>query len=228
MNTYIAINTLNGKFYIGSSKNFEQRKKEHLGSKANYPFQNALRKSPEVFEWEVHSDGYEEPVLEQALLDMYFNTEQCYNLNPLAERPPNLSNTTQWKNELLQKQKRGLEKPKGESWEKGMLAKTRERRSGEKNAMFGIPRTEEEKKKLSEANSGENHPQYGRTGALSPNSKAVLAIKPDGTELHFGSAREAARELGINQGHLSSRYLKPGKQPKQGKWEGWQFRYENQ
>jgi group I intron endonuclease len=88
MDTYTATNTINGKFYIGSTKNFEKRKKGHLQSKDNYPFQNALRKNPEVFEWEVWSDDSDEPVLEQALLDMWFGTEQCYNLNPLADRPP--------------------------------------------------------------------------------------------------------------------------------------------
>ncbi len=88
MDTYRATNTENGKFYIGSTKNFEKRKQGHLSSKWNYPFQNALRKNPDAFEWEVWSDDCEEPVLEQALLDMWFGKEQCYNLNPYASRPP--------------------------------------------------------------------------------------------------------------------------------------------
>lgn len=88
MDTYIARNTTNGKFYIGSARNFEARKKEHLASTCNYPFQNALRKNPEAFEWEVYSDDSEDRELEQALLDMFFGTEMCYNLNPLASAPP--------------------------------------------------------------------------------------------------------------------------------------------
>jgi len=88
MDTYKATNTLNGKFYIGSSRNFEERKKAHLSSKENYPFQNALRKNPEAFEWEVWSDDSDERILEQALLDIWFGKEQCYNLNPLASSPP--------------------------------------------------------------------------------------------------------------------------------------------
>lgn len=88
MDTYIATNTLNGKFYIGSSKNFEQRKSQHLKSKENYPFQNSLRKNPKEFEWEVWSDDSDEPILEQALLDMWFGKECCYNLNPSAKHPP--------------------------------------------------------------------------------------------------------------------------------------------
>ena len=88
MDTYKATNTTNGKFYIGSTTNFERRKAEHLKSDANYPFQNALRNNPEVFEWEVWSDDYNESILEQALLDMWFGKECCYNLNPSAQHPP--------------------------------------------------------------------------------------------------------------------------------------------
>jgi group I intron endonuclease len=88
MDTYRATNTINGKFYIGSSVNFEERKKAHLSSKENYPFQNALRKNPEAFIWEVWSDDSEDRELEQALLNMWFGKEQCYNLSPYATFGP--------------------------------------------------------------------------------------------------------------------------------------------
>jgi hypothetical protein len=86
MDTYRATNTTNGKFYIGSTTNFERRRAEHLNSKRSLPFQNALRKNPDAFEWEVWSDDSDEPILEQALLDMWHGKECCYNLNPLADR----------------------------------------------------------------------------------------------------------------------------------------------
>jgi hypothetical protein len=86
MDTYRATNTTNGKFYIGSTTNFERRKYEHLRSLDNLPFQNALRNNPKAFEWEVWSDDSNEPVLEQALLDMWFGKECCYNLNSQADR----------------------------------------------------------------------------------------------------------------------------------------------
>ena len=89
-------------------------------------------------------------------------------------------------------------------------------KSGEKHYQFGVPRTEEENRKNSEANSG----------AMSPCSKAIIAIEPDGTKLHFGSGREAARELGFHQGNLC-RYLKFGQSLKWGKFKGWQFLYKN-
>jgi hypothetical protein len=102
-----------------------------------------------------------------------------------------------------------------------------ERMSGEKNPLFGVPRTEEWKKAHSERMSGEKHPNYGRTGALHPQSKAIIAIEPDGTERHFGSGCEAARELGINNNSLCSKYLKTGNSPTRGKFKDWRFIYEN-
>ena len=88
MDTYKATNTTNGKFYVGSTTNFERRKAEHLACTENYPFQNALRKNPEAFEWEVWSDKSDDSLLEQALLDIWFGKECCYNINPFASRPP--------------------------------------------------------------------------------------------------------------------------------------------
>jgi group I intron endonuclease len=87
MITYIATNTLNGKFYIGSTIDFEKRKKSHINSELEYPFHRALRKNPEAFVWEVYLDDSEGRELEQALLDMWFGKEQCYNLSENASSP---------------------------------------------------------------------------------------------------------------------------------------------
>ena len=85
MQTYIARNTKNGKFYIGSTVNFEHRKNQHFRDSSELPFHRALRKNPSDFEWEVFEDNSEGRELEQALLDMFFGTEMCYNLNPNAD-----------------------------------------------------------------------------------------------------------------------------------------------
>ena len=95
-----------------------------------------------------------------------------------------------------------------------------ERMSGENNPNYGIPKTEDWKKAQSEKMSG----RY--LGALSPCSKAIIAIKPDGTELHFGGVGESARELRIDRGSLC-KYLKTGNSPRWGKFEGCRFVYEN-
>jgi len=98
--------------------------------------------------------------------------------------------------------------------------------SGENNPLFGVPRTEAQKKAHSERMSGEKHPNYGNTGALNPLSKAIIAIQPDGTELHFGSIREAARKLKKDRCDLG-KYLKTGHVPTKGKFKGWRFLYKN-
>jgi hypothetical protein len=92
--------------------------------------------------------------------------------------------------------------------------------AGEKNPMYGVPKTEAQKKTQSKKLTG----RY--LGALNPSSKAIIAIEPDGTQRHYGSGREAARNLEINRGDLS-RYLKSGKSPRWGKWKGWQFLFKN-
>ena len=95
-----------------------------------------------------------------------------------------------------------------------------ERNSGEKHPNYGVPHTEEWKKAQSEKLTGRYF------GALNPNSKAIIAIEPDGTQRHYGSVREATRELRIPKTSLC-KWLKPGKQPKWGKFKGWQFLYNN-
>ena len=107
----------------------------------------------------------------------------------------------------------------------------------------GVSKTEEDKRKISKANTGKIHTEaqnkaqserksgkknhmFGRTGALSPSSKAIIAIQPDDTERHFGSGHEAARELGIDQGNLRY-FLKNGHVSTKGKFKGWRFLYKN-
>jgi group I intron endonuclease len=83
MITYRVVNAKNGKWYVGSAVNFERRKKEHLRSKLHDPFHNALRKNPDYFIWEIiEEDARTDRQAEQLILDVWFRTEFCYNLNP--------------------------------------------------------------------------------------------------------------------------------------------------
>lgn len=84
MQTYIATNTLNGKFYIGSAINFEKRKRQHLKSKSSRPFHADLRENSKAFEWTVWTDDTDDSILERALLEMWHGKEQCYNMSPVA------------------------------------------------------------------------------------------------------------------------------------------------
>lgn len=118
MITYIATNTSNGKFYIGSTNDIERRKREHRRSRGNHPFHNALRRNPDGFDWQVMEDEADEPILEQALLDIWFGTEQCYNLNPFARRPRDPTGTTWWTN-LESGAEVKSETCPGEGWQRG-------------------------------------------------------------------------------------------------------------
>ena len=88
--------------------------------------------------------------------------------------------------------------------------------------MSGVPKTEEHRKNMSVARSGEKNHNYGKCGAAHNSSKAIIAIEPDGTELHFVSGSEAVRELGINGGKLSG-HLNTNWSPIRGKFKGWRF-----
>jgi group I intron endonuclease len=140
--TYIATNTENGKFYIGSTSDLDKRKRSHLTNKVNYPFQNALRKNPEAFEWQFFEDDSEEPILEQALLDIWFGKEQCYNLSPKVNQPAG------WKGKKLSEPHK---------------QKLREANLGPNNPRFG-----KKDPGHSERMSGENNPCFGRTGGKHP------------------------------------------------------------
>lgn len=172
MDTYKATNTTNGKFYIGSTVNFEERKKQHLRSTLNYPFQNALRKNPEAFEWEIWSDDHEEPFLEQALLDMWFGKEQCYNLSKDVSAPMRGRSHTPETIEKLSGENHhfyGKNRPEHSKRMQGegnpMFGKTGELspmfgREGELNPMYGKKRPDQSERAA--ARRGEKHPMFGR------------------------------------------------------------------
>jgi hypothetical protein len=100
-----------------------------------------------------------------------------------------------WKNELTQKSSICFIKPEGEGWERGLLQKSKDKNS------------------------------VANTGALSPCSKAIIAIKPGGEGVIFEGRNQAARELNIDR-HTMLDYLNKGEElSAQSKYPGWQFRY---
>jgi len=197
MDTYKATNTTNGKFYIGSTKNFEKRKKGHLQSKDNYPFQNALRKNPEAFEWECWSDDSDEPILEQALLDMWFGTEQCYNLNPSAEHPP--------QNSFEQNQNIGLKNVElgrgcfSEEYRNSEERKELYKKIGRENAELGRGFCDPEYQASEDA---QKIRERGAARAAEVCSKRVKLTSIGGTETLFKSLTEASVVLGVSKNTL--------------------------
>jgi group I intron endonuclease len=177
MITYIATNRRNGKFYIGSTVNFSKRKINHLTCKVKSHFHNALRKNPDDFEWEVIEDSCDEPVLEQALLDMWCGKEQCYNQNPSASRPPS------WKGK-----KRTPEE----------IKKSADKRRG-------VKRTPEQCLKMSESHKGvpltpgqlENARKNARKANEKRKKKVELVNLLTGEVLVFPSVSEAEKQMGF-------------------------------
>jgi group I intron endonuclease len=219
MDTYKATNTSNGKFYIGSTINFEERRKAHLTSKKNYPFQNALRANPNGFIWEVWSDDSEEPTLEQALLDMWFGKEQCYNLSPNADRPPTY---------------RGESHPCfGRTGAKHPNYGKRNPNVSESNRQ----RTGEKHLGQSEKMSGEGNPNYGkkfpevsernskRTGELNSNSKKVEVTYPNGYKEKYPCASAAAKSIGCSSRSRLAKWARGEHTVKRGEFSGYSFRY---
>jgi len=134
----------------------------------------------------------------------FFELYEIYQEFNSGKNHPNYGRT-QWKNELTQEQRVSYDKPEGEGWEPGILQKTLD--------------------KLSVATSGKKNSQYGRTGALNPRSKAIIAIKPGGEEVIFGGRNQAVRELRIDR-HTLLDYLNKGEVLSEfTKYPGWQFRY---
>jgi len=75
-------------------------------------------------------------------------------------------------------------------------------RKGKPSPMLGKRLTPEAKKRLSEINSGEKHPQYGMTGIKNPKAKAVRCIE---TGVVYGCRSEAAEVLGLSDySHIGS------------------------
>lgn len=114
-----------------------------------------------------------------------------------------------------------------EKMRKAKIGKTQSKEHIRKNreAQIGKTHSEETKKKISQSRIGKKHPLFGKLGGASPSSKPIVAVKPDGTRLFFESVIEAAQELKINHGHLSSRYLKTGMSPTKGNLKNWRFVY---
>jgi group I intron endonuclease len=209
MDTYKATNTTNGKFYIGSTRNFEKRKKAHLRSKDSYPFQNSLRKNPDAFEWEIWSDDCDEPVLEQALLDMWFGKECCYNLNQFADRGPDRTGKKQPLDfgPSHAEKLRGRKRPEHSEWmrinapsrsplvrakistgNKGKV-RTQEVKDRISATLTGTSwggHTQEHREHMSELHSGENNPAYGKKHWINREGERKFQTEPPGPEWQNG------------------------------------------
>ena len=176
MITYVPINLSNRNFYIGSTINFERRWKEHLKSLGNYPFQNALRKSPKnFFVLMSEDDGLETREEEQFYLNFYHGSEQCYNISSDATAP--MSGRTHTK-ESIEKFRR----PHTEEWKE----QHSNRMKGEGNPNYRKSFSEETIKKQQEAKLGEKNPCFGKKWWVNSSNEVAYQENSPGSEWQPG------------------------------------------
>lgn len=92
---YKILNLADGKFYIGSTKNFSKRWAQHQadlisGNHGNRYLQRAFNKyGKDLFEFQILSYQEEENLLkeEQILLDFYCKDPSCYNMSRFSSSP---------------------------------------------------------------------------------------------------------------------------------------------
>lgn len=191
MNMYCGIykisNKTNSKVYIGSTSNFERRKRDHfrnLNNKShiNIKLQNSFNKHGENnFEFtiiEKHLIG-EMTTAELFALETkwmnHYNSKKCgYNIadacgGDMITNHPN---------------EKEIRKTAGESLSKTMQSMTQKERSlkygkfGKDNKNYGIPRSQETLNKMSKSMSGEKHWFHGKT--LSKDHIEKIALKNKG------------------------------------------------
>jgi group I intron endonuclease len=197
MITYTATNTRTGQFYIGSTNNFKKRQQEHLSSKAPFPFQRALQKNPDEWEWEFVEDDREDRELEQFLLDLFFGENLCLNLSADATSPV-----------------------KGRKHTPETKAKIGAKHKGKS---YG-PET---RGKISRARKGKPSPLRGRKFPgrdQASNRRKVEVTFPSGEKKVFPSGKEAATNIGCCLSSLRG-WAKSGRAPRHGAFFGFSFRY---
>jgi group I intron endonuclease len=199
MITYTATNTRTGQFYIGSTFNFKKRQQEHLSSKAPLPFQRALRKNPDEWEWEFVEDDREDRELEQLLLDLFWGTEGCLNLAADATSP------TKGRKHTHETRAKIGAKHKGKKYGPETRAKISRARKG-KTSLKG--------RKFPGRNSGATNSQ----------SKKVEVTFPSGEIKVFEFARQASLALGCSFSTLNT-WARTEKTPTRGAFFGFSFRY---
>lgn len=219
---YIILNLINGKFYLGSSKNLRKRKLthfQHLKKNVHHciHMQRAFNKygeKPFIFIEMIHCENYKE--VEQSMLDKV-EREHCYNVSSsasggfLIENHPEKERLIKEASERLKlcRPSKPRYKEENPNWRGGKTfclcgnridsvnttCSSCRNRSGEHNPFYGKKHSEEFKKRLSEKKQGH---YYG------PQEKPVSI---GGKE--FKSLSEASRELSKNASTLLFRIKSP-------------------
>lgn len=187
-------NLVSGKLYVGSSNNLLFRKRYgHFGPLENNTHENEyLQKSFniygkdnfvfEVIEFCKEEEQYEN---EQYWLDKFYDHKKnCYNINPIANKPPSnygRAHTEETKNKISKIHKNKIV---SQETRKKISDNMKKRfKNPQNNPMYGRHHTEESKKKMSETKKakgcakGSRNSGYGKIGKLSPVAVKVINIE---------------------------------------------------
>lgn len=232
MGIYKIINVINNKFYVGSAVNFSRRKTRHFselrtGKHNNSKLQNAWNKYGEqAFVFVVVEEVADKTLLltvENRWLKEHVGQDYCYNIGVDATAPHlgmsgELSPT--W----------GLQHTDDAKRKIGAASKVRvqseEEKTKRRNTMQGHAVSTQTRAKISATLSGEGNYWYGKKRPEHGDkvSKAVQAVRPDGTSTVYPSISMLREELNLTPPTVN-RALKSGKPITRGKFIGWSFKY---
>lgn len=194
---YEFVNKINGKIYIGQTKDFKSRVRCHRHNSKSYkktnPFYNAIRK----YGW----DNFIINIVEECDTKM-LNEKEEYWISEKKCLYPNGYNLMKGGNQYEMSEDT---KKKISQIRKGMKFSP-EHIQNLKNSHLGNKLSEETKRKLSEINKGRIHSEETRVKLRysNPNRKEVGRFNEEGILVcKYESIKEAARILECNVGHLS-------------------------
>jgi len=236
---YQITNMMNGKYYIGSSMSFERRVWSHKydlknGTHKNPKLQAAWNKYGEsafVFEiLETVPEGESQLVWEDRYLAGKVGLQECYNINFYAEHSRlGIPHSDESKAKISDKVQAAVAEGRG-----GKFVPSEETRRKMSEALKGnqcakgYKRTPEEIEKIRARTKG-NQNWLGRSHskeAVDKMSRAIIAVKPDGTCVEFSGLSVIKREYGVALPTII-RACRSGKAIQIGALSGWVLSYKD-
>lgn len=234
---YKIINVLNGKFYVGSTKNMYQR---------TYNHRRRLRKKTHHCKhlqaaWDLYGeDAFVFVVVEtvdsiadlqraeDVWLQEHFGKDYCYNASPYSDTPMRGgTHTEETREKISQKIQAAL--ARGGAGKYKRSSETVEKLSASlkgNSCAKGYKRTEEERKAISERMKGKTlwlGKKHSEESKLKM-GKRIVVTQPDGTEKEYATITIFRQESGLLIPTVQ-RALKSGQPLKKGLFKGYSFRY---
>lgn len=241
---YKITNTINGKFYIGKTKNIERRWKEHLkmvGKKRHPLYDSILHYGKENFKIEIIDEG-DSTIINEMEKEWILNTNSInigYNIAPGGEGGDTFSNKSEIEKEVTRNKLREAAKIinaknidlhrsnttnlwKNDDYRNKVIKKlteiasSKEYREMMSKKIKKVLMNPEKIKKWSECKMGRKNGRWNGFVVITDNS---------GNEYRYESAIEASKKLKVAAQRLRNHCVN-GTTYKVGIYKGWKFRYE--